>query len=317
MAFNHENSINEEQVASFINDALNRVNESSEEDVEIYDLIKKIYKKNIPWSRRNYVTAYLIKQALQSKGGRYSKSERQERFNNKERRNESRSERAEKTFKNENTRVEKKTEKVEKAERSAAQEKVEKTPRVSIDPAMSTTIFIGIGRNRRVYPRDLVGLLVSVAGLERDRIGDIRVLANYSFIQLFTEDCEKTISALNGYEYRGRKLSVSYSKQKDDEDVTESSVSAEKTENAPKSVESESKSFKNVEETVIPVEDEKIPENVTNDTYGVKTDSESDRIAKEQMAFAATQSSMADIKPYAETTDDGQVKSHFGDGAAY
>ena len=63
----------------------------------------------------------------------------------------------------------------------------------------------------------MVGLLISVAGLERDRIGDIRVLANYSFIQLFSEDSEKVIKALDGYDYRGRKLAVSYSKQKAEE----------------------------------------------------------------------------------------------------
>ena len=69
-----------------------------------------------------------------------------------------------------------------------------------------------------MFPRDLVGLLVGGAGLDRDRIGDIRVLANYSFVQLFSEDAEKAISVLNGYDYRGRKLAVSYSRQKGDEE---------------------------------------------------------------------------------------------------
>jgi hypothetical protein len=143
-----------------------------------------------------------------------------------------------------------------------------------------------------VFPRDLVGLLVSVAGLERERIGEIRVLANYSFIQLFTEDCEKAISALNGYDYRGRKLSVSYSRQKGEEEA-----------------ESET------EESSEPV--------VSNESYGVSAAaSESEKIAAEQTAFAAQQTS-APVQeeipqaPYSETTDDGQVKSHFGNGEAY
>ena len=62
----------------------------------------------------------------------------------------------------------------------------------------------------------LLGLLISVAGIDRDRIGDIRVLANYSFVQLFAEDAEKAINVINGYDYRGRKLAVSYSRQKDE-----------------------------------------------------------------------------------------------------
>ena len=58
--------------------------------------------------------------------------------------------------------------------------------------------------------------MISVGGLERDRIGDIRVLANYSFVQLFTEDADKAINALNGYDYRGRKLAVSFSRKRED-----------------------------------------------------------------------------------------------------
>ena len=40
------------------------------------------------------------------------------------------------------------------------------------------------------------------------------VLANYSFVQLYTEDAQTAIDKLNGYDYRGRKLVVSYSNQK-------------------------------------------------------------------------------------------------------
>ena len=92
-------------------------------------------------------------------------------------------------------------------------------PRVEIDPDKATSIFISIGKNRRVYPRDLVGLIVAVGGIDRERIGDIKVLANYSFVQLYTEDCQTVIDKLNGYDYRGRKLAVSFSRQKSDADA--------------------------------------------------------------------------------------------------
>ena len=76
--------------------------------------------------------------------------------------------------------------------------------------------------------RDLVGLFISVAGVERERIGNIRVLANYSFVELFKEDADKAINALNGYDYRGRKLAVSYSAKKDEEGEEESSYETER-----------------------------------------------------------------------------------------
>ena len=98
----------------------------------------------------------------------------------------------------------------------AAAEERPHHPRVEIDPDKATSIFISIGKNRRVYPRDLVGLIVAVGGIDRERIGDIKVLANYSFVQLYTEDCQTVIDKLNGYDYRGRKLAVSFSRQKSD-----------------------------------------------------------------------------------------------------
>ena len=113
---------------------------------------------------------------------------------------------------------------VEQRSEKKSVEKKEKRERIQIDESLASTIFIGIGRNRRVYPRDLVGLLASAGGIERERIGTIKVLANYSFVQLFSEDAEKVIAALNGYEYRGRKLSVSYSKQSDDESSSDTSA---------------------------------------------------------------------------------------------
>ncbi len=280
MSFNRSNEIDEEQIVAFLENALRRV--ETESDPDTLNKLKKLFKKTIPFSRRMYVAAFLTKNAAGhgrfNKGGpRFDRNERDNRFN-RENRN-GRNERPARDF-SEHT--------AERTERPQH----ESLPRVQIDPALATTIFIGIGRNRRVFPRDLVGLLVSVAGLERERIGEIRVLANYSFIQLFTEDCEKAISALNGYDYRGRKLSVSYSRQKGEEEA-----------------ESET------EESSEPV--------VSNESYGVSAAaSESEKIAAEQTAFAAQQTS-APVQeeipqaPYSETTDDGQVKSHFGNGEAY
>lgn len=280
MSYNRSNEIDEEQIVAFLENALRRV--ETESDPDTLNKLKKLFKKTIPFSRRMYVAAFLTKNAAGhgrfNKGGsRFERNERDNRFN-RENRN-GRNERPARDF------SERTAERTERPQH-------ESLPRVQIDPALATTIFIGIGRNRRVFPRDLVGLLVSVAGLERERIGEIRVLANYSFIQLFTEDCEKAISALNGYDYRGRKLSVSYSRQKGEEEA-----------------ESET------EESSEPV--------VSNESYGVSAAaSESEKIAAEQTAFAAQQTS-APVQeeipqaPYSETTDDGQVKSHFGNGEAY
>ncbi len=96
-------------------------------------------------------------------------------------------------------------------------ERAEKNePRNVLPDDVSTTLFVGIGRNRRVFPRDIIGLILQNAGIDRDHVGDIRVLDNYSFVQVITEDAEAVISALNDIEYRGRKLVVSHSRKREE-----------------------------------------------------------------------------------------------------
>ena len=195
--YNRDSEIDMEMVASFLKNAVNKV--KTQENPDLLNDLKKIYKKNVPFSMRLYVAAYLVKEAQK---GRMGFRSRRDFHDTKHKINRERPVREHKPLNNEF--------------RNNTEDRPVR-PHIQIDPAVASTIFISIGRNRRVFPRDLVGLLVSAAGLDRDRIGDIRVLANYSFVQLFSEDAEKAISMLNGYDYRGRKLVVSYSKVKDDE----------------------------------------------------------------------------------------------------
>ncbi|AHC16172.1 hypothetical protein L21SP2_2822 [Salinispira pacifica] len=80
--------------------------------------------------------------------------------------------------------------------------------------ANMTSVFIGIGRTRRVYPRDIVGLVLDKTSLQREDIGNIKILDNYSFADINKEKTDEVISVLNGIEYRGRTLNVNYAKKK-------------------------------------------------------------------------------------------------------
>lgn len=202
MAFNRrENEMNMEQVAAFLKDAVAKI----EANPERFEELKKVFKKNVPLTRRSYVAAYLLKCAS---GAVFHFNPNKKREDFRTRREDNRRNR----FK----------ERKERPENSEAGEVKERFQHVEIDPANAATVFVSIGRNRRVYPRDLLGLFINEAGLERDRIGNIKVLANYSFIELFKEDADKVIKALNDFEWRGRKLAVSYSAKKDDDEKFES-----------------------------------------------------------------------------------------------
>jgi ATP-dependent RNA helicase DeaD len=78
------------------------------------------------------------------------------------------------------------------------------------------SIFVSIGRNRKVFPKDLVHLFVNTGKVSRDNIGDIKILDNYSFISISRSAAESAIDNLDGIDFRGRKLTVNFAKKKED-----------------------------------------------------------------------------------------------------
>ncbi|OJF77133.1 MAG: hypothetical protein BKP49_03085 [Treponema sp. CETP13] len=201
MASSNIDSYQEERFVELLKEAVVQV--KTEEDPIILSNYKKLFQKNVPITLRAWVSAYLAKSMLQAgnKGGRlrrndHAKSNRKFDRNNKK-----------ENSKNFN------------ASNPAP------SPRIVIDPAVSETIFFSVGRNRGVYPRDLVGLIANTVHIDRDRIGDIRVLDNYSFVQVYAEDAPKIIETINDLEYRNRRLTVSFSRKKgekveDEQDAT-------------------------------------------------------------------------------------------------
>ena len=232
MAFNHDFELNEAQLEEFLKNATERVRTS--ENVDLLSDLNKLFKKNVPLTVRKYVIAYLLKEALKHYRPFNNRRDRFERNERNDRNDRNPRQRQERNFRQERT-----ERASEPAEEAASEEERPRHPRVEIPEDQATSIFISIGKNRRVYPRDLVGILIAIAGIDRERIGDIKVLANYSFVQLYTEDAQTAIDKLNGYDYRGRKLAVSYSRQKSDAE-TETTEAAEGEPAAESSYEADS-----------------------------------------------------------------------------
>jgi hypothetical protein len=86
----------------------------------------------------------------------------------------------------------------------------------------SLRLFVSIGRNRKVFPREIISLLSTKARIAKDDIGDIRILDNYSFVQVRNAVADTVIKTLNGQNFRGRTLTVSYARtKKDDSEAAE------------------------------------------------------------------------------------------------
>lgn len=85
----------------------------------------------------------------------------------------------------------------------------------------TTTLFLSIGKNRRVYPRDLVQLIFAAGQVSKADIGDIKILDNYSFVEVEESLASGVISRLDGIQYRGRNLTVNFAKKRTNEEAHE------------------------------------------------------------------------------------------------
>jgi hypothetical protein len=73
---------------------------------------------------------------------------------------------------------------------------------------------VSIGRNRRVYPRDLTDLFTQTLRLRADEIGSVRVFDKYSFVEIATSRAGEAISQLSGKDFKGRPISVNFAKKR-------------------------------------------------------------------------------------------------------
>ena len=78
------------------------------------------------------------------------------------------------------------------------------------------SLFVSVGRSRKVFPRDLVRLFAGTLEIGANLIGNAKVLDNYSFIDIPAEFAHRAIEKLNGSMFRGRKLTVDLARKKED-----------------------------------------------------------------------------------------------------
>ena len=144
----------EKNIESFIKKIL------EQEDPDVLNEYRKLFKKHTPFSKRGYLSAYLLKLACTGGKGPLRPFQKKE-----------------------------------------------------SDPD-KTTLFISVGKNRRVFPKDLARLFQSKLDLEQSDIGMIKVLDSYSFLDISKEHAENAIEQLNGEDFKGRKLTVNHARKR-------------------------------------------------------------------------------------------------------
>ncbi len=88
-------------------------------------------------------------------------------------------------------------------------------PRKDIPVGNMKTLFINIGKNRRVYPKDLFRLFQKSLDIPGEMIGQIKVLGNYSFIDIASPQADSAVDKMDGMMFRGKKITVNFARKKD------------------------------------------------------------------------------------------------------
>ncbi|THB66059.1 MAG: hypothetical protein D6B26_03200 [Spirochaetaceae bacterium] len=202
MASHNLPSSDEKALIGHIKNLLQRI--QYQEDPAEMDFLRRIYKKHVPIFRRSYFSALLLQELAKSNNLTMPAA-----FTGSLKKEKSRPEKIKKDKKAQ--REERKKDAPKSSRENRNIEAPCTTPAEGEDP---NTLFISIGKNRRVFPRDLLGLISTISGVDTEKVGDIRILDNYSFVTVAEEIAPAIITALHGSEFRGRRITVNFARKK-------------------------------------------------------------------------------------------------------
>ncbi|NCD05445.1 MAG: RNA-binding protein [Spirochaetia bacterium] len=163
---------------------------------EELESLRKLIKKNVPWRLRGYFMAYLLREL--TKNNKNDNSQRTRVQKSKP------ISKAKKPFAD--TNIEKVTKPVNK--------EVIKPKKEKELPQGAKTLYLNVGKMKKLYTRELSALLQEKLNIKREDIYSIRVHDKYSFITMDEKNCEKAIEVLEGTDIKGRTASITYSKKK-------------------------------------------------------------------------------------------------------
>ncbi|MBI9101156.1 MAG: DbpA RNA binding domain-containing protein [Spirochaetales bacterium] len=166
---------NEEFVKDKIKDLVTLI--KSDKDPKGLDKYKKLIKKSVPLTMRSYIGAYLLRALIDESPAPAATS----------------------------------------AAPSRGRSRIQPNLKASERPKATgnyTTLFFSIGKNRRVFPKDLTRFICTQLNMDSNKIGTIKILDSYSFVDIHIDHADAAVNNLNEQEFRGRKLTVNYAKKR-------------------------------------------------------------------------------------------------------
>ncbi|GHV82421.1 hypothetical protein AGMMS49991_09790 [Spirochaetia bacterium] len=211
---------NSDRLKKRIQEALGKI--YTEADPTLLNKYRKVMKKEVSFFSRSNLTAWLLMEQDQRGGysGRWSQDQRSADRRPADQRSVGDSGRNERENRGD------KGNRSRRAGNNAAEDRPRNTdpngyPLADED---SVRLFFSAGRSRRVFPREILGLIISKTSISRDDVGAIHILDNYSFVQVRNTLADTIIEALNGKPFRGRPLSVNYARARKDAQTDEDSL---------------------------------------------------------------------------------------------
>jgi len=212
--------MNEEGIRKRIRAILEEIN--NEADPVLLNRCRSIFRQEVSFFRRSYMAAYLLLLAEEGKAsivstGPHIGGKRAEKYAGKEYGGRPDSRETQRAGRRDTPRAgrgpeEQRDRKAQDRDRNRSRE--QEAPHSLLSEEESARLFISIGRNRKVFPREILALINAKAKVAREDIGAIRVLDNYSFVQIRTSAADAVIQTLNGQSFRGRTLTVNYARSR-------------------------------------------------------------------------------------------------------
>lgn len=95
-----------------------------------------------------------------------------------------------------------------------AKSKVARESRPELADAQS--LYINVGKQSHCSPKDLAKFVSETAKIDNSSILSIAFKQSYSFVYVPKKQAQAVIDAVNGQSFKGRKVKINYSKEKDE-----------------------------------------------------------------------------------------------------
>jgi hypothetical protein len=174
-------SVDEEKVKNLIDTLLKSI--QTEADPHVLNQYRSLIRKNVSFFQRSYLAAYLLMLREEPRGRQRKPG-------------------------------------VDPA-RQRERPVMQASAPVALPEDEATQLFINIGRNRRVFPREILGLIYAKTSISKEDIGIITIMNNYSFLQVRNSVAAELMKTLNGFNFRGKTLTVNYARAQKEEDPEE------------------------------------------------------------------------------------------------